>query len=203
MSGHSLSRGSSWPRYQPGVSCFAGRFFTVWATREAQECRRDHLIPHSLTYRYLPLCYAREHGRICRPKESRELRAVSSLSVYVPGSLFRVMSKLTRPHLLGGCVSSSSSLGPICGPAGAGSPAVCTVLGLWAQIPLLTSFYEVGMQEAVFLMLPLVILTHSLGNAIGVTQRVVRPSHSDSRFTSCHPKLPFSLFGLPAQHPGS
>ena len=46
-------------------------------------------------------------------------------------------------------VSSSSSLGPICGPAGAGSPAVCRVLGLWAQIPLLTSFYEVRMQEAV------------------------------------------------------
>ena len=97
-----FSRGSSWPRYQPGASCFTGRFFTIWATREAQEFRRDHLILHSLPYRYLPLCYAREHGRICRPTESRELRAVSSLSVNVPGSLFGVMSKLTRPHLRGG-----------------------------------------------------------------------------------------------------
>ena len=31
----SFSRGSSWPRDQTWVSCFAGRFFTVWATREA------------------------------------------------------------------------------------------------------------------------------------------------------------------------
>ena len=33
---HSLgSRGSSWPRDQTQVSCSAGRFFTIWATREA------------------------------------------------------------------------------------------------------------------------------------------------------------------------
>ena len=29
-----FSRGSSWPRDQTWVSCVAGRFFTVWATRE-------------------------------------------------------------------------------------------------------------------------------------------------------------------------
>jgi len=29
----SFSRGSSWPRDQTCVSCTAGRFFTVWATR--------------------------------------------------------------------------------------------------------------------------------------------------------------------------
>ena len=29
-----FSRGSSWPRYWTQVSCLAGRFFTVWATRE-------------------------------------------------------------------------------------------------------------------------------------------------------------------------
>ena len=28
-----FSRGSSQPRNQTGVSCIAGRFFTVWATR--------------------------------------------------------------------------------------------------------------------------------------------------------------------------
>ena len=33
----SSSRGSSQPRYQTQVSCIAGRFFTVWATREAQK----------------------------------------------------------------------------------------------------------------------------------------------------------------------
>ena len=30
-----FSRGSSWPRDQTWVFCIAGRFFTVWATREA------------------------------------------------------------------------------------------------------------------------------------------------------------------------
>ena len=30
-----FSRGSSWPRDQTQVSCVAGRFFTIWATREA------------------------------------------------------------------------------------------------------------------------------------------------------------------------
>ena len=29
-------RGSSWPRDQPWISCIAGRFFTIWATREVQ-----------------------------------------------------------------------------------------------------------------------------------------------------------------------
>ena len=32
-----FSRGSSWPRDQTQVSRIAGGFFTVWATREAQE----------------------------------------------------------------------------------------------------------------------------------------------------------------------
>ena len=31
----SISRGPSWPRDQTQVSCVAGRFFTVWATRDA------------------------------------------------------------------------------------------------------------------------------------------------------------------------
>ena len=32
-----VSKGSSWPRNQTQVSHIAGRFFTSWATREAQE----------------------------------------------------------------------------------------------------------------------------------------------------------------------
>ena len=32
-----FSKGSSQPRDQTQVSCIAGRFFTSWATREAQE----------------------------------------------------------------------------------------------------------------------------------------------------------------------
>ena len=34
----SSCRGSSWPRDRTQVSSFGGRFFTVWATREAQNC---------------------------------------------------------------------------------------------------------------------------------------------------------------------
>ena len=40
-----FSRGSSWPRNQTGVSCTAGRFFTSWATREAQEYWSGQPIP--------------------------------------------------------------------------------------------------------------------------------------------------------------
>ena len=32
-----FSRGSSWPRDRTQVSCIAGRFFAVWATREAHK----------------------------------------------------------------------------------------------------------------------------------------------------------------------
>ena len=36
MSSLPFSRGSFWPRNQTRVPCIAGRFFTSWATREAQ-----------------------------------------------------------------------------------------------------------------------------------------------------------------------
>ena len=32
-----FSRGSSWPTDWTWISCIAGRFFTIWATREAQD----------------------------------------------------------------------------------------------------------------------------------------------------------------------
>ena len=40
-----FSRGSSQPRDQTQVSCIAGRFFTSWATREAQEYCSGQPIP--------------------------------------------------------------------------------------------------------------------------------------------------------------
>ena len=40
----SSSRGSSWARDQTQVSCVAGGFFTVWATREAPWQLRSHII---------------------------------------------------------------------------------------------------------------------------------------------------------------
>ena len=46
----SFSWGSSWPRDQTPVSCIAGRFFTVWATRQAHRHLKDLIlfIFHSL-----------------------------------------------------------------------------------------------------------------------------------------------------------
>ena len=40
----SSSRGSSQPRDWTGVSCIAGRFFTSWATREAQRIIKQLLL---------------------------------------------------------------------------------------------------------------------------------------------------------------
>ena len=34
----SFSKGSSWPRNWTRISCLVGRFFTIWATREALYC---------------------------------------------------------------------------------------------------------------------------------------------------------------------
>ena len=39
----SFSRGSSWPRDRTMVSCTAGRFFTIWATREAHNISKFKL----------------------------------------------------------------------------------------------------------------------------------------------------------------
>ena len=39
-----FSRGSSWPRDRTWVSCIAGRFFTIWVTREAPLCSY-HIFP--------------------------------------------------------------------------------------------------------------------------------------------------------------
>ena len=43
-----FSSGSSQPRDQTQVSCIAGRFFTSWATREAQEHWSGYPIPSSV-----------------------------------------------------------------------------------------------------------------------------------------------------------
>ena len=40
-----FSRRSSWPRNQTWVPCTAGRFFTSWATREAENDAYDSVIP--------------------------------------------------------------------------------------------------------------------------------------------------------------
>ena len=39
-----FSRGSSWSRDWTWIPCIAGRFFTIWATREALILKDDHII---------------------------------------------------------------------------------------------------------------------------------------------------------------
>ena len=46
-----FSSRSSQPRGQTGVSCAAGRFFAVWATRGAPRCRREAVTHHTLGHR--------------------------------------------------------------------------------------------------------------------------------------------------------
>ena len=41
-----FSRGSSWPKDWTRVSCTAGGFFTIWATREAQEISYQSNLKH-------------------------------------------------------------------------------------------------------------------------------------------------------------
>ena len=53
----SLSSGSSWARVWTWVSCIAGRFFTIWATREAPQfssVQSSSLRPHGLQHARLP-----------------------------------------------------------------------------------------------------------------------------------------------------
>ena len=48
-----FSRGSSWPRDWTWVSCIAGRFFTIWATRETLPIHSSNLAGSSNPW-YLP-----------------------------------------------------------------------------------------------------------------------------------------------------
>ena len=48
-----FSRGSSWPRSWTHVSCIAGRFFTIWASREAPPNNTNILI----SVKFIPLTF--------------------------------------------------------------------------------------------------------------------------------------------------
>ena len=71
-----FSRGSSWPRYWTPVSCIAGRFFTIWATREVQ------IYPHMPLY-FLPPAPLCPTLSLCNP-DLPSLENISRLNVYVP-----------------------------------------------------------------------------------------------------------------------
>ena len=81
----SFSRGSSWPVNQTGVSCFANRFFTNWAIREA-----------SLSDENFTLFWF-----VCFPQEPSQI----SLCETVPRGHFTL---LTSPYFSCGCFLSFS-----------------------------------------------------------------------------------------------
>ena len=88
----SFSRGSSWCRGQSRVSCIAGGFFTIWATREdpTKFCLgNSYNEPYDLNLAFLfPDSWVWFHTR-CFSKESetREGQAVGSLIWDWPASI--------------------------------------------------------------------------------------------------------------------
>ena len=61
---HTLLQGSSWPRDQTQVSHIAGRFFTIWATREAHlvsicQCSSQFVLPSIMKWIVLKLLKGR------------------------------------------------------------------------------------------------------------------------------------------------
>ena len=79
----SFSRGSSRPRDQTTVSCTASRFFTVWATGEAQENKRNWPLS-GLSSAYLHQTGALQHS--------------SRQSTVCPGGLHLSLKCKTIPH---------------------------------------------------------------------------------------------------------
>ena len=106
-----FSRGSSQPRDWTRVSCIAGRFFTVWATREAlvveslllfsHSVMYDSLRPHGLQHPRLP-CRSPSPGTCsnslplswsCRPTISSSVFPFSSCLQCFPASGFFQISQ--------------------------------------------------------------------------------------------------------------
>ena len=88
------SSGSSWPRNQTRVSCIAGRFFTSWATGEAQVFLASYLFSHLSAPSTLRLTF----GRISQA--SIFIDSISSFqsTIYflsaIPGSTIKVFISL-------------------------------------------------------------------------------------------------------------
>ena len=78
-----FSRGSSWPRNRTQVSHIAGRFYMVWATREAQSCNKPFL---------LCTCWDAQHGfpMICR-------LPCSTTGVFLVVFAWRALSEMEVP----------------------------------------------------------------------------------------------------------
>ena len=81
-----FSRGSSWPRDWTWVSCIAGRFFTIWATREALYSS-DHLTIDYHFFKYLDNFLQAKCFRNQQEAENafQEFREYQSMDFYATG----------------------------------------------------------------------------------------------------------------------
>ena len=83
----SSSKGSSWPRDQTWVSCVAGRFFTVWATKEALVNFRSSLlfIWHECIY----ISFYGLHSSLCWLEIYEYISILNLIAIYVHGYTFK------------------------------------------------------------------------------------------------------------------
>ena len=106
------SRGSSQPRDWTQVSCTAGRFFSVWATREATAHYLLGPCNSSLLVFFLPL----QHAMLLPASKSRHVFPLPGNCFHshptllsCPPFLDEASSFLRSPSLLGSCVHSLTS----------------------------------------------------------------------------------------------
>ena len=113
-----LFMGSFWPRDQMWVSCIAGRFFTIWATREAL---LQHLVRGFVPYSPIQLGKLFSDcgffPRFCvQPREHLQQLAPCSLSVChsnIPGSNF--LTSGVRSRRKGDPFRAPEWWGDVCG----------------------------------------------------------------------------------------
>ena len=94
----SFSRGSSWPSDQTLVFCTAGRFFTAWATREAQWTQEENWnvtesSPKTTWHHWL-------HGSMSSHLHSMMLNFLIQKSIEATLSLDRDISCLSHVYLM-------------------------------------------------------------------------------------------------------
>ena len=94
-----FSRGSSWHRDQTWVSCIAGRFFTIWATREALGVFYMHLFIHTYWER------GWSHPALHLSWTGRKRTFISTDVLWWSWGLLRHLCLFRSSHLLRGSVT--------------------------------------------------------------------------------------------------
>ena len=104
------SRGSSWPRDQTQVSCIAGKFLTIWVTREAEYkdvltvsvLRVSYGEPGEKTFcfstSFLPLYQNKTLTFESSPRENSRRKTVSPCSPWSHSSIHITVNFLSEAH---------------------------------------------------------------------------------------------------------